>query len=37
MTQCESLQNPYRLSLEQFLQRDGRTLDEILAAGVCDI
>jgi hypothetical protein len=37
MIQRESLHNPYRLSVEQFLQLDGRTLDEILAAVVCDI
>jgi hypothetical protein len=32
----DSVRNPYRLSVEQFLQLDGRTLDEILAAVVCD-
>lgn len=37
MAQGESLPNPYRLTVEQFLQLDGRTLDEILAAIVCDL
>ena len=39
MTQrkSDSVRNPYRLSVEQFLSLDGRTLDEILAAVVCDI
>lgn len=32
-----SVRNPYRLSVEQFLKLDGRTLDEILGAVVCDI
>jgi hypothetical protein len=39
MTQrkSDSLPNPYRLSIEQFLKLDGRALDEILAAVVSDI
>jgi hypothetical protein len=39
MTQRNSgpIRNPYRFSVEQFLKLDGRTLDEILAAVVCDI
>lgn len=39
MTQRKSysVRNPYRLSVEQFLELDGRPLDEILAAVVSDI
>ena len=39
MTQCNSnpVRNPYRLTVEQFLKLDGRTLDEVLAVVVCDI
>jgi hypothetical protein len=37
MTQRECLQNPYCLTVEQFLLLDGRTLNAILAAVVCDI
>ena len=39
MTQCNSnpVRNPYRLTVEQFLKLDDRTLDEVLAVVVCDI